>query len=158
MWGNVKASTACLLRFLGGEMNAGSSRVLELRIPADTRYIAMVRRGVRNLAESVGFTREAVCDMEVAVSEAVTNSVQHGSPDPVQAAVIVKCTAYTDWFVVEVEDDAGSDHLPIPSILPDPPDEHGRGLLMMRQLMDEFEDTRTDHGLKVRMAKQKIRS
>lgn len=139
-------------------MNAGSSRVLEFRIPADIRYVAMVRRGVRNLAESVGFANDAVCDMEVAVSEAVTNSVQHGSPDPVQAAVIVKCTAWVDWFVVEVEDDACSDHLPDPSIPPEPPNEHGRGLLMMRQLMDEFENTRTDHGLKVRMAKQKVTS
>ena len=47
-----------------------------MHIPADTRYLSCVRRGVRSLAESMGFPREDVADVEVAVSEAVTISVE----------------------------------------------------------------------------------
>lgn len=138
-------------------MEATLSRVLELRIPADTRYISLVRRGVRSLAESMGFERDEVADVEVAVSEAVTNSVTHGSPDRDIAAVLVTCRASGDYLVVEVEDDSQVESLPPCPESCDPTEERGRGVLMMRRLMDECENSRTDHGIRVRMAKQKVR-
>ena len=132
-------------------------RILEFRIPADMRYIAIVRRGVRNLAESVGFTDEAVSDMEVAVSEAVTNSVEHGTPDPSSGAVLVKCCASSDCVVVEVEDEARADACLQELPRSDAYQERGRGITMIRTLMDEFEDIRTENGMRVRMAKQRGR-
>lgn len=133
-------------------------RILEFRIPADTRYVAVVRRGVRNLAESVGFAGEAITDMEVAVSEAVTNSVEHGSPNAAAGAVVVKCSASSDCFVVEVEDEATSDAAVVQTPCADPGNERGRGVMMMRSLMDEFEDIHTENGIRVRMAKQKCKA
>lgn len=136
-------------------MDENRFRALELHIPADTRYLSLVRRGVRNLAESMGFPRQDVADVELAVSEAVTNSVEHGCAPPGEPAVVVKCRAWEDWLVVEIEDESSAGSLPV---CPDPSathDERGRGVLMMRALMDECEDSRTDHGIKVRMAKQK---
>lgn len=129
-------------------------RALELHIPADTRYLSLVRRGVRNLAESVGFPREDVADVELAVSEAVTNSVEHGgTPDGVPG-VVVRCRVCDDFLVVEIEDESHADCIPT---RPDPStdEERGRGVLMMRALMDQCEDSRTDHGIKVRMTKQR---
>ena len=132
------------------------AKVLELRIPADTRFVAVVRRGVRNLAESVGFTGEDVSDMELAVSEAVTNSVEHGTPDG-ECGVVVKCHASRECVVVEVEDRSSADAFPACPPAPGPAGERGRGVLMMHRLMDECEGTRTETGTKVRMAKQKCR-
>lgn len=129
-------------------------RVLEFRIPAETRYISLVRRGIRSLAESAGFSREDVADVEVAVSEAVTNSVTHGSPDPSAAAVVVKCRTSGEYLVVEIEDCGDAESLPPPTLC-DPAAERGRGMLMMHSLMDEYEDCRTESGMRVRMAKQK---
>lgn len=127
---------------------------LELHIPADTRYLSLVRRGVRNLAESVGFRREDVADVELAVSEAVTNSVEHGCPPGDDPAVVVRCRVCDDFLVVEVEDESPIDSIPSCG---DPAftEERGRGMLMIRALMDECEDSRTDHGIKVRMTKQR---
>ncbi|MHB9036230.1 MAG: ATP-binding protein [Armatimonadota bacterium] len=136
-------------------MEATLSRSLEFRIPADTRYVAVIRRGVRNLAESVGFDGEEVTDMEVAVSEAVTNSVTHGSPDADVAVVVVRCHASGECMVVEVEDESKAESIPTPSIMANLRDEHGRGLTIIRSLVDELEGCRTEHGMKVRMAKQK---
>lgn len=138
-------------------MDACDSRVLELRIPADTRYVSLVRRGVRSLAESMGFAREDVADVEVAVSEAVTNSVVHGSPDPAVAVVLVRCRALCDMLIVEIEDLSKAGSIPTSPPQLDTYREGGRGLTMMRCLMDEFEDSRTDRGLRVRMAKQMTR-
>jgi len=136
-------------------MEASLSRVLEFRIPADTRYIGVVRHGIRSLAESAGFTREDVSDVEVAVSEAVTNSVKHGSPDQDVAAVVVKCHALQDCLVVEVEDESEAASIPPCPELCDTREESGRGVLMMHSLMDEFENCRTEHGMRIRMAKQR---
>lgn len=130
-------------------------RALELHIPADTRYLSLVRRGVRNLAESMGFPREDVADVELAVSEAVTNSMEHGCAPSGEPAVVVKCRAWEDWLVVEVEDESPAPSLPDCSNPSAIHDERGRGVLMMRALMDECEDSRTEHGIRVRMAKQK---
>lgn len=136
-------------------MDQTLSRVLEMHIPADARYISLVRRGIRSLAESIGFPREDVADVEVAVSEAVTNSVEHGSTVAHDAAVIVKCRASDDCLVVEVEDQSSMEKLPTYSESIDTACERGRGIMMMRTLMDECEDCRTDHGMRVTMAKQK---
>lgn len=137
-------------------METADAKVLEFRIPADTRYIAVVRRGIRSLAESAGFSKDAVADVEVAVSEAVANSVAHGSPNPRAAVVSVKCKASNDLLVVEIEDQGAVDSLPSMPPECDPRQETGRGMLMMRALMDECEDCRTETGLRVRMAKQKV--
>lgn len=130
-------------------------RALELHIPADTRYLSLVRRGVRNLAESMGFPREDVADVELAVSEAVTNSVEHGSTPAGEPAVVVKCRAWEDWLVIEIEDESSVPSLPNCPTISAAHEERGRGVLMMRALMDECEDCRTDHGIRVRMAKQR---
>jgi anti-sigma regulatory factor (Ser/Thr protein kinase) len=133
------------------------SRTLEFRIPADKRYISLVRRGIRSLAESAGFGREDVADVEIAVSEAVTNSVMHGSRDVDSAAVVVKCHAYNDTLIVEIEDQSRAEALPPPPSDCDPCEETGRGVLMMYRLMDECVNCRTESGIRVRMAKQKAR-
>lgn len=136
-------------------METSLSKVLEFKIPADTKYISIVRRGVRNLAESAGFEREEVSDVEVAVSEAVANSVKHGSPNPPVSAVVVKCRAQNDWLEVEVEDENCKASIPSCPDQCSPNEETGRGVLIMHTLMDEFEDSSTGCGTKIRMAKQK---
>lgn len=128
-----------------------------MHIPADTRYLSVVRRGVRNLAESMGFPREDVADVELAVSEAVTNSVEHGSAPNGEPAVVVKCRGFDDLLVVEVEDGGGAGQIP-DGQQPSAQDERGRGVLMMRALMDECDDCRTEQGTRVRMIKQKAHS
>ena len=140
-----------------GETEKGmtNSKLLEFRIPADTRYVSLVRRGIRSMAEAAGFAREDVADVEVAACEAVTNSVVHGCPDPEGAVVVVKCETRGDLLVVEIEDLSRGGSLPEFGCSSDPREESGRGVLMMRSLMDECDDSLTEHGLKVRMAKQK---
>jgi len=134
-------------------MDATLPRILEMHIPAEMRYISLVRRGVRSLAESMGFPREDVADVEVAVSEAVANSVEHGSIPDAGAAVVVKCRICEDCLVVEIEDQSPAQCLPSYSHPCDTITERGRGVMMMHALMDECEGTRTDHGIKVRMSK-----
>jgi anti-sigma regulatory factor (Ser/Thr protein kinase) len=59
-----------------------------------------------------------------------------------------------DCLVVEVEDQSPAEKLPAQSDGCDPSLERGRGVLMMRALMDECHDCRTERGIKITMAKQ----
>ncbi len=118
------------------------------------RYISLIRRGVRSLAESCGFSSDIVADVEVAVCEAVTNSVMHGSPNPNEDSVFIKCISSSERLVVEIEDRSPTDSIPCCPTECDPKNESGRGVLIMHKLMDECENIRTDHGIIVRMAKQ----
>ena len=138
-------------------MEAACGRTLELRIPADTRYVGLVRRGVRSLAESAGFPRQDVADVEIAVGEAVTNSVVHGSPNRDTAAVVIKCRTTGDCLVIEVEDHSTAEALPPKPEMCDPHRETGRGVLMMHKLMDNCHDCRTEHGMRVTMSKHRSR-
>ena len=135
-------------------MKQALSKVVEIRIPAEVRYVSLVRRGVRSLAESVGFDREDVADMEVAVSEAVTNSVTHGRTEPQTSEVLVKCHASTSRLEVIVEDRSDAASPPVCPTSCDLHAENGRGVIMMHALTDECEPSLTEEGLRVRMAKQ----
>lgn len=140
--GYHSSSLACLPRIdkeAKRQMESERSKSLEFKIPADTRYISLVRRGVRSLAESVGFAKEDVADVEVAVSEAVTNSVVHGSPNRDSAAVVVKCCVSDDCLTVEIEDHGEVDAIPPCPDYCNLDQERGRGVLMMHVLMDECE-------------------
>jgi anti-sigma regulatory factor (Ser/Thr protein kinase) len=83
-------------------------------------------------------------DFESAVAEALANAVEHGN-GPGAGAISVKVDAMEGWIVARIRD-AGYGNLangPV-DLLADPraqqaEDERGRGLEMMRRLVDEVE-------------------
>ena len=88
-------------------------------------------------------------DIETALREALANAVVHGNSEDPGKQVYVECRCYTDGEVsISVRDEGpGFDT----SILPDPTSpegrllEHGRGIYLMKTLMDEvsFEESGT---------------
>jgi serine/threonine-protein kinase RsbW len=95
-------------------------------------------------------------DIEAALHEALANAVVHGNGENPCKLVYVECRCYTDGEVsITIRDEGrGFDA----STVPDPTTaesrllEHGRGIYLMKTLMDEvwFED----NGAVVRMRKQ----
>jgi len=53
--------------------------VLTLRVPGKPQYVGAVRMTAASLASGAGFDIEAIEDIKVAISEACTNIVLHGS-------------------------------------------------------------------------------
>ncbi len=125
----------------------------EFQIPAHGRHVALVRRGIRFLAEGAGFTQSECEDIEVAVGEAVTNAVYHGCRSDSSRRVLIHCSLSDDRLTVEVEDDGKDACLPIPEPNRDMTDEHGRGWYLVHVLMNEVTSKCTDRGLLVQMVK-----
>lgn len=95
-------------------------------------------------------------DIETALHEALANAVVHGNGENPSKRVYVECRCYTDGELsIAVRDEGpGFDTSAVPD--PTTPEsrlfEHGRGIYLMKTLMDEvwFED----NGAVVRMRKQ----
>lgn len=94
---------------------------------------------VRRAAKKAGLKDEALNDLEIVIREAVVNAVEHGSIPAAADRVFLRCYAGPDGVLIAVRDwGNGFD----PQDVPDPRNEdrihlsHGRGLLMMRSLMD----------------------
>jgi len=127
-----------------------SFRPREHSIRADLNRLKEARDFAVSAAAEFGFGAEALWDVKLAVSEAVTNAIQHGSRSPDDSVRIV-ATEESGSLVFEVLDTGTF----IPRVvrrgeLP----EGGRGLEFMRVLMDEVDLRPGRLGTRLRMAKR----
>jgi serine/threonine-protein kinase RsbW len=87
-------------------------------------------------------------------TEAVNNAILHGNHSDPSKLVRMKCTIQKTSLVVVVKDEGAgfeSNKLPSPLTKENLLKENGRGVFLMRSLMDEVKYTRTKTGMTVRM-------
>ncbi len=124
-------------------------RTVKLRIGSRREFLDSVHRLCEELIEGVGFAPDDRYWMVTAVREAVTNAVIHGNKERPGTAVDVSFELHTDRIRITVVDQGdGFD----PEALPDPVsrehllDASGRGVFLMKQLMDEVSYTFPESG------------
>jgi anti-sigma regulatory factor (Ser/Thr protein kinase) len=123
----------------------------EHSICADLARLKEARDFAERAAADFGFDGTTCYDVKLAMSEAVTNAIQHGSDspnDPIRIVVAVERGA----LVFEVLD-SGSLRPRVPHR--DQFAESGRGLDVMRFLMDEVDLREGDNGTLMRFAKRR---
>ena len=121
----------------------GADRV-ELTLSADPRSVRQAREAVRLFTARLGLTDSQGRRLGVALSEAVSNAVEHAYGATVGP---VRVRAWRDgaWLRVEVEDD-GQWRTPRPE------EQRGYGIPTMRALVDSVDIERLPSGTVVRMA------
>jgi anti-anti-sigma factor len=115
---------------------------LELVLPAEPEALATLRRTVDQWATASGASDEEVHDLVLAVGEAVTNVIQHaytssGGEVEVDASI-------RQGLAQIVVRDRGQWRLPRP-------DDGGRGLLLMRKLVDRVDVVTGPGGTDIRL-------
>ncbi len=128
---------------------------LDLVIPNDVRYIEPVVELIRDECEAFDFPRRhRALNVPVALTEALSNAMLRGNIGRPDADVALHCTVDPTALVVEIRDQGeGFDLL---ASTGDPTAgaalerEDGRGLFLMRALMDRVERF-DDHGNVVRL-------
>jgi serine/threonine-protein kinase RsbW len=127
-----------------------SFRPREHSIPADLTLLKEARDFAVTAAAEFGFGADALYDVKLAVSEAVTNAIQHGSRSPADP-VRIMASEESGALVFEVLDTGTF----VPRVIRrgDLP-ESGRGLQFMRVLMDEVDLRPGRRGTRLRMAKR----
>jgi anti-sigma regulatory factor (Ser/Thr protein kinase) len=100
-------------------------------------------------APDFGLRDDGCFQVKLAMSEAVTNAILHGS-DSVRATVEITVRAETSRLVFEVSDE-GRDPATVDPI--ERLDDGGRGLELVSMVMDEVQMTRRDGGTLLRFVK-----
>lgn len=99
-----------------------------------------------------GFVGSPLGDFEVALGEALSNAILHGSPTPQsRIAVCISFTPRTSEFTVEVTDQGPGFDPAAVRRLPNGEDVNGRGLRMMAALVDRAVLYRDGSGMTVRL-------
>ncbi len=117
---------------------------LELDIPSDVRYIEPIIGLVQYECRLLEFpARHCALNLPAALSEALSNAILRGNDGDPAKAVRVVVMAASDSMVLEVRDEG--DGFDLNASTHDPADpanlerEDGRGLFLMRALMDDVE-------------------
>ena len=129
----------------------------ELIIPAHPRYLNAARLVTGSAGALSGLGIEEVEDMKVAVSEAVTNVMDHAYGTEAPGRVVVRYRPASGELTVEVEDTgAGFDPGKLPSgAPPQPGPDGGLGLYLVRELADNVKvESAPGSGTKVTITKR----
>ena len=126
------------------------SRSFSLEIAAEIKQLAAVYDFVRKTAAALELDPAATYDVQLAIDEAVTNIIRHGYQDQ-QGEIEIEIQQAGADIVVYVRDEAPPfDPTAVPT--PDltrPLEEQapgGRGIMLMRQVMDETSHQVTARG------------
>jgi anti-sigma regulatory factor (Ser/Thr protein kinase) len=125
----------------------------QFEITAHPQNAGEARERVRRLAARAGLSGLDLADVEIAVGEAVTNAILYGSPAATSPIVIVSGRG-DDAFFVEVRDQ-GHGFDPAALHEEDNPDAlGGRGIRLMRALMDQVDLHHNGVGMIARLSKR----
>jgi serine/threonine-protein kinase RsbW len=132
---------------VGGMCCEGARR--ELEIPAELDRLRETREWANQVALDHGLSEDDCFQVKLAMSEAVTNAIIHGSNQVTDVVRIYACKA-KEALVFEVTDpgrlDTGD---PVERL-----DEGGRGLELVSMVMDEVQLVRRDDGGSLRFSKR----
>jgi serine/threonine-protein kinase RsbW len=131
-------------------------RIVEVDIPSDVQLIERVVELVRHECEIMSFAhRQISLNVPVALSEALSNAILRGNGDDPAKYVRVRAAVNAEQLVVEVLDEGAGFDLDQCTIDPTTPEnlgrDFGRGLYLMRKLMDAVERFEEDSRNGVRL-------
>ncbi len=125
---------------------------MEWKIASDIMAIGRVIDGVVALSAAAGFSaRHCRFNIPVALTEALSNAIMRGNGNDISRTVTVRSavqhTRDGATLVVDVTDEGNGFDIATAGCTPDAPDwlerEDGRGVFLMRSLMDRVECQRT---------------
>lgn len=135
-------------------INVKQADIITLMLPNKPEYVILARLTVSGIASRMGFDMEVVEDIKLAVAEACTNAIKHGSSD--------NCSTYKVKIIVEKKhiticvSDRGCGFHPqkVSCYDSDGLREGGMGLFIIKTLMDEVKiENIPDAGCALRMRK-----
>jgi len=123
------------------ELHQESFDTLDIRVPATTSSARVIRRSLRRLCMTNGLSEDQMFRVLVATGEAVSNAIEHAYSSG-SGSVRVRGSKIDGSIVIQVSDEGrwrrGTRR------------EGGRGLDLMRRLMDEVVIDQTEAGTEVR--------
>ncbi len=128
---------------------------LRFLVPSHPRFLSLIRAAVGELASVYGLPDEECREIVLAVDEALANIIRHAYRGQVDRVIEVNCRASADRLEFTLLDQGDP---PDPARLTaEPPDDEtlcGRGMPLIRMIMDEVCYERVPGGNQVRLSKR----
>lgn len=138
---------------------------MKIEIKANLDNVAIIRVALSSFISTLDITIDELMDIKTAISEAVTNAIEHAYPEEKKEEALVLVSAYIysdeeDIVKVEIEDTGigieDIDTAMLPTYTSKPELEHaGMGFTIMETFMDEILiDSNKDEGTKITLTKK----
>ena len=128
---------------------------IRLEIPSEAEYVGVARHAVECIAHKMCLDPNAVQDVTLAVGEACTNAMRHGTASRRRPHVTIVCTMSPEQLQIDISNRlAGGEPCPCIVNNPDCSKEGGYGLYIMKKVMDEVSLIWGDRTATVRMIKR----
>src|SRR5579863_3579411 len=106
-------------------------------LPREAETVGIVRTAITNTLKLLGIGDDCIEDIRLAVSEACTNVIEHaGNDDEYEISVRID----DSFCSIRVRNTGhGFDASALKGLMPDPDSTRGRGVAIMRAVMDGFD-------------------
>jgi serine/threonine-protein kinase RsbW len=124
----------------------------ELRFPSKIENINLVERLIDEISASCNLSSEIYGNLLVAMVEAVNNAIIHGNKLDESKEVHIWYEIDSHNIIFEVKDQGPGfnfNHLPDPTLPENLEKPHGRGIFLMKHLVDEMQFS--DNGARVKL-------
>ena len=130
-----------------------------LTIPSDLRLLGVARMFIEAGCRFAELDQEATEETILATHEAVNNIIRHAHQDQCDVQIQIQCRPYADGVEICLLDEGPPyDIGAVPHLNPGELRIGGRGVFLMRTLMDELScEPRGDRGNALRMVKRRCR-
>ncbi len=135
--------------------------VITLSLPSRLELLPVLDKLLAGIIDEIGFGEEDADAIAISVIEAGTNAIQHGHKKDPSKIVNFRFDLFSDRLAVTVSDTGGGFDLSrVLQSNPTTPEALmqccGRGIFIMRQLMDQVDfDIRPHHGTTVHLEKRR---
>ncbi|MDG5466758.1 ATP-binding protein [Deltaproteobacteria bacterium IMCC39524] len=130
---------------------------VDIKVPNQTRYLCLIGHIGENIARTLrdysGDREKLAFDLNLVLTEAMANAIQHANEDNPAKEVHIEISIVSQRLIIRVFDfGTGFDvHQYIKPSLP--LDEHGRGIYLIHTIMDEISYNPTEKGHVLEMVK-----
>jgi serine/threonine-protein kinase RsbW len=127
-----------------------------LTLPSDLRQVVLARAFLEAVCEVGGLDRATTDAVVLAAHEAINNVIRHAHHNRPEAQLQIQCFLGPDGLEIHLLDEgAPFDLASVPALDPGEVRIGGRGVFLMRKLMDELScQPRGDRGNTLRMLKR----
>lgn len=135
---------------------------MEIKIDARLENVSTIRLAITTFASNLNITVDEIVDIKTAVSEAVTNAIEHGYDNKEGNIIIAKCNLNIEDESIEIvikDFGVGIEDIELamkPEYTSKPEEEHaGMGFTIMESFMDEIVvDSTKNEGTEVKLYKK----
>jgi serine/threonine-protein kinase RsbW len=119
--------------------NRSDAALVRLTIPAKPEYLVLGRLVLTGLSRAALIEPETLGDLKLALTEACTNSIEHGYRDGEEGSVSIRIELGSGHVAIEVVDEGAGFDPALLADLPVEPAEDGKGIAIIQAIVDELE-------------------